>query len=331
LRSTTFKKLICVALFLSSPVAVQAQATADAVVTLRSVVSPDTMTVGDPVQLTVYITLGPRTQVETIRSPFAGTPQFELADVQDSTLRTGNAAIRKLVFTAIPFETGVFVTDSIVVLYRTAGDTVAKKLSFPGSLIVVKSVLDQDADDIKPEKQPFAFEFSDQLILLTVLILLALIGIIIVTVLFWRKRRRIHPAIAEEPVFPERPPAETALEALQTLRASSLLAENRFKEFHTKASEILRIYIEDQFRVEALEMTTPQLLSNLRSFEMQNELVALAARFLESCDLVKFAKHVPTPSQSDETLTLGISFVSKTSESSSDSSVSSTGEDESKR
>lgn len=280
----------------------------------RSVVSPDTCTVGDPVQLSIYITLGEGLTAETIQNPFAGLTQMELTDVADSSLRSGSATIRKFVFTAVPFDTGVFVTDSVYVRFRTDKDTTERQVAFAGDTLVVRSVLDEGATEIMPEKPPFPFEFSSWLILLTVLILLALIGIIVFTVLWLKKRRLTQPVPLDDDVAPGRPPAETALEALIALGKTSLLADERFKEFHIKASEIVRIYIEEQFGVEALEMTTPQLLSNLRSAGLADKPVSVAKRFLEECDLVKFAKHVPTAAQSGETLNLGKGFVRETAD-----------------
>jgi hypothetical protein len=96
-----------------------------------------------------------------------------------------------------------------------------------------------------------------------------------------------------------------ALEALAELEASPLLAHGQVKEYHIAASDILRTYVEERFRVEALEMTTREVLQGLADIGADASFRVGLRNFLEACDMVKFAKVRPDAEASHAALELG--------------------------
>jgi hypothetical protein len=82
---------------------------------------------------------------------------------------------------------------------------------------------------------------------------------------------------------------EIALERLEQIRA--LMQPSSVREFSIAISDIVRRYIEDQFKVTATHRTTEEFLRDL----LDSSDVALAAhrnllaQFLEQCDMAKFA------------------------------------------
>lgn len=116
-----------------------------------------------------------------------------------------------------------------------------------------------------------------------ILLLLAATG---TGVFFWVRRRC---EVAAEAALAARPAHETALEALQKLRA--LLSEDNAMDFIIEVSRILRVYIQDRFELRAPHRSTEEFLgeastSDLLTFEQQE----LLGDFLRQCDLVKFAR-----------------------------------------
>jgi len=111
---------------------------------------------------------------------------------------------------------------------------------------------------------------------------------------------KASPALGELP----RPPHEVALEALAALEASGLLERGQVKEYHITASDILRTYVEARFRVDALEMTTREVLDGLSAVGADPQLRVGLRTFLEACDLVKFAKARPDAEASKSALEL---------------------------
>jgi len=95
------------------------------------------------------------------------------------------------------------------------------------------------------------------------------------------------PAPKEEVV----PAWELALRELSALEASGLLVAGDWNKVYFRFSEILRGFLERNYRFAALEMTTREIAEILRGRQItkQQELIA----FFRACDKVKFAKHLP--------------------------------------
>jgi len=98
----------------------------------------------------------------------------------------------------------------------------------------------------------------------------------------WRRhRRRSRPRVLL--------PFEAALQRLEDIRR--LLDPASAREFSIAVSDIVRQYIEVQFRVTATHRTTEEFLRDL--LETSNAALAahrnLLAEFLNQCDLAKFA------------------------------------------
>ncbi len=84
------------------------------------------------------------------------------------------------------------------------------------------------------------------------------------------------------------------------LRAKQRLAEalrliGDPNQFCTEVSQTLRLYLEERFTLRAPERTTEEFLIELRnSKHLTLDQKLSLGEFLQSCDLVKFARHEPT-------------------------------------
>ena len=101
-------------------------------------------------------------------------------------------------------------------------------------------------------------------------------------------------------------------EALAELESSPLLGRGEVKEYHVVASEVVRRYVEAVFEVPSLEMTTGEVMAGLERIDAPGEARVVLHRFLDRCDLVKFAKLRPTTDAAAETLEAGRDFVLRT-------------------
>lgn len=126
--------------------------------------------------------------------------------------------------------------------------------------------------------------------------------------LLWRRRRK-----SEEEVVPPVPPHERAYDELEQLLREDLIGKGQVKFFYLRLSNILRHYIEERFGLHAPESTTEEFLVDLRTGdEFSPDQKALLRRFLEHCDLVKFAKHDPTQTEIDQSVDSCRNFISET-------------------
>ena len=124
-------------------------------------------------------------------------------------------------------------------------------------------------------------------------LLLALIAVAVGIYVFMRYKK-IPREKVKAPV-PELPAWEKAYQALEALRQENLADQGLFKEFFTRVADIVRLYMENRFNIHAPHMTTEEFLYYLGISGHLNETQKVALKeFLNSCDMVKFAKYAPT-------------------------------------
>lgn len=143
-----------------------------------------------------------------------------------------------------------------------------------------------------------------------VLIVIAVAAVALLA--YWIYRR--YFSRSREEVAPEDllPPHEKALLALSQLRDEKLWQEGREKEYYTHLTDILREYLFGRFGIQAMEMTSSQILSILRSNQETKVLNKQIKEILEMADFVKFAKVKPTPDDNEAAMRNAVAFVEET-------------------
>lgn len=128
--------------------------------------------------------------------------------------------------------------------------------------------------------------------------------------IFYVVKRKKNPfaTAPEKPV----PPYEKAVLELNRLRGEKLCEQGREREFYTRLTDILRIYLQGRFGINAMEMTSTQIRHSLQS----NETTRLSKRnmeqVLETADFVKFAKVRPLPDDNVKAYSSAMQFVEDT-------------------
>jgi len=86
------------------------------------------------------------------------------------------------------------------------------------------------------------------------------------------------------------------------------------KEYYTRLTDIIRIYIEERFNVPAMEQTTFEILSDFRENKtlLDDNSYKGLKDILELADLVKFAKLTPLPDDNHLSLNSAYLFVQHT-------------------
>lgn len=125
----------------------------------------------------------------------------------------------------------------------------------------------------------------------------------------WWLWRRWQARVQAEPVVPTIP---APVRARQRLEAALAWLEQP-KPFVTAVSDALRDYLEEAFQLRAPEQTTEEFLVALQESAMLSPQQKSSLRdFLESCDMVKFAKYEPLDSELRELHGYALQLVSQT-------------------
>lgn len=245
-------------------------------------VLPDTLT---------KIEILKRSKIDTVSSP-------------DKSLIT-----ERQIITVTSFDTGHYPVPPFRFIL---GKDTSKFVETEALLLSVYAPKVDTTQAIKEIKGPMDVPFSFREALPYIGIGLLLVAIL-VCIWYYIKQRRKKPAVVEVKI-PTRPAHEIAIEALDKLKEEKLwqTQNNGVKLYHSQLSDIVRIYIEDRYKIPAMELTTDEILNNFKRSSMPEELKSQLKQLLQLSDLVKFAKAQPLPNEHEMSLSNAYAFVSGT-------------------
>ncbi len=204
------------------------------------------------------------------------------------------------------FDTGFFVIPPLRFLKN--GDS-ARIFETQALLLEVKSIQIDTTQAIKDIKPPLEapYTFKEALPYIIGIVLLAIIFVLIY--LYFKKRKKKEATIEK---IPEVLPHILALEKLEELKQKKLWQEGKTKLYHTLITEIIRIYLENRYNINALEQTSEEIIISCRSLAINTESKIKLEQVLVLADLVKFAKTQPLPSENDLSHANAVEFVKST-------------------
>jgi hypothetical protein len=221
------------------------------------------------------------------------------------TIRYRGGCGQKIQYTLTSWETGLVTIPALQFKYRSKESKTARA-TIPAYKIKITSVLPKGkskaellALKLKGPKPPVSLPADYH----PLWYLAAAAGVALVWFLIYRWRKfRSRPDGPETAASVIREPAHViALRRLQALKEKNYPQQGNFKAYYTELSECLRQYMEDRFQVNALEMTTEEFCNYLAGRQLLPDSCRQPLqKFLVAADLIKFAKHVPEPTQAAE-------------------------------
>ena len=98
----------------------------------------------------------------------------------------------------------------------------------------------------------------------------------------------------------------TAFAALEKIKEEGIWKDNKIKEYYSEITDTVRLYIEERFNINALELTSDEIIHVFKSQVVDSESKAKLYQILTLSDFVKFAKQIPI--EAEHTLTLNNAF-----------------------
>jgi len=277
-------------------------------VVVKSTVAPERATIGTPLRYTIEVTADPDVEV-IVEQPTERIGDLDIIDFGVEPKRTveGKVVISRW-FSVVGWKPGDVELPAPGVRWRRGEDEPQAVATSP-TKVTIESVLASvpDAKDIRDIKGVEAAPADLRPYYLIAALLVAGLAIA------WLVRRwRGRPARAR-PVAPPPPAHVVATRALSELARRRLLHTGAYVEHYTTLAAIVRTYVEQRFGLRAPEMTTEEFLGvSARDARLAGPHRGLLGQFLGECDLVKFARHVPTVHDGERALGAATRFVEET-------------------
>ena len=115
-----------------------------------------------------------------------------------------------------------------------------------------------------------------------------------------------------KPVKKRLPPYEEAMQALSNLMSRNLWQNGQEKEYYTTLTDILRVYIDRRFGINAVEMTSTQIMDKIRQNEDAHIAKEQLNNVLEIADFVKFANMHTLADDNEIAFQRAVNFVEQT-------------------
>lgn len=164
---------------------------------------------------------------------------------------------------------------------------------------------EQDLYDIKEPLEP---PFNWIPILIGVAIVLVL-GAAIWFLLQWLKKRKNRVELTPEQMLT---PYEYAQLQMTEIEKEQLWQAGKIKEYYSRLTDVMRLYMERQMGINAMESTADELIEKMREIRLPKELQERIDELIHLSALVKYAKEKPGVGQNESALKTVKAFLEQT-------------------
>lgn len=275
--------------------------------------------IGDQTTLRLTVAYDAKNGVPKIQWPQIGDTIISKVDViskskirtilPDSAQPTIQQQVEDIVISS--FDSGYYAIPPFKFIIN--GDTANPQLT-EAMMLQVNTVHVDTTKAYKDIKGPIQAPFTILEILPYIgygLLALLVIGAIIYYV---RKNLKKKNAVVVEQPKVIVPPHVKALEELEKLASKNLWQEGKIKDYYTGITDILRTYLVERYDINALEMTTDEIMLSLRRRGISDTIKQKLNEVLVLADLVKFAKENPLPSDHEFCYHTSVAFITETAE-----------------
>lgn len=236
-----------------------------------------------------------------------GVEVLELSKADSSVIENDRLLIKQDILVT-SFDSSLYLLPPFKVIDGV--DTIySNQIALKVSTIPVNVDKPEEFYDIKEIWKP-PFVLADYYpIIYGVLLALFLICVIAYIIKRLRNKQSLIPFKKPEPKLP---PHEQAIKELDEIKQQKLWQQGRNKEYYTLVTETLRRYIVERFNINAMEMTSGEILDILRKDHEADSVYENLKQILNLSDYVKFAKMNPLPSENEQSLSNAYLFINQT-------------------
>lgn len=175
-----------------------------------------------------------------------------------------------------------------------------------------KGIVVDTLKDIRTIKKPIEIPYTFREYLPYIIVIWAALAIVLAALFYFlviRKRKQKQLKAKVEVYYS---PYQKAIMKLDELEKENLPMKDEIKLYYTRLTDILREYLETQYKIAALESTTDELMERLKYSSIDAASRMQLFELLSSADMVKFAKAKPGMNEHEAALISARKFVEQT-------------------
>lgn len=285
---------------------------------VNAVLDSSKIRIGEQVKLDLYITYNPNEKPLEIKWPGIGdtiTGKIEVISVTeiDTTMpdkSNPNVIQQHQQLLISAYDSGYFAIPPFKFILNndTANPYYTEALLLEVHTVPTDTSLVKTKDIKEPFGEPFNWMWYKNYFYWGLAALVFVVGLFLIIRYYNRKRRNI----LQEPEKPKVPAHITALASLEKIREEKIWQQQKVKEYYSSITDTVRLYIEERFQIPALESTSDELLTIMRSQVIDSLSKEKLKQILVLSDFVKFAKMIPVEHEHEITLQHAFDFVNGT-------------------
>lgn len=267
------------------------QATPSISVVLRA--DSTNLNMGDPIQVSLSVkhAKGQQVVLPTVADTLGSMEVSSASGIDTSAI--GNDITLVRTYTVAAYDSGTYHAGPVQVLYKSS--TGSTDTAYSNVLYFAVTTLDVDTTkpimDIKPPLEvPYVWQEFTYYIIGGALLLVLLIAAYFLYQ-FYKKNK----PVVQERYKPKDAAHVWARKELKKLEEEQLWQKGEVKQYYSRLTEILRLYLEYRYGWMGIESTTEELEAEVSMYDINAVAKGLMFETLRTADLVKFAKMLPMP------------------------------------
>lgn len=272
----------------------------------------DTIVVGQPFDYQLSLTINKDYYVEWMQFGDTLSKAIDVISVEDvktTPINNSDNVIMTQKLKLTSFDTGYVYVPEIAVTYsKSLQDSIRHTLRTDEKELYVTTVAVDTTQAFRPIKDVIKQGYTAKEVLPWVAIVIALGGLVYL-IIYLNKHKKPKVVVVEEKKKPTIPAIITARAKLNEMKNNELWNSAKTKDYYTDLTDIAREYLEGQFEIDAVEMTTDEIMQAVNELNLNNLTKSKLQDTLTTADFVKFAKANPTAEQNKQSFSDINSFV----------------------
>lgn len=283
-------------------------------ITARAELDTTDILIGDQINLNIYFSMPLDSRViwPYYQDTLVHNIEIIARSPVDTAINEDDNVVKMLQsLTITSFDSGYYHIPALKFAYQPIDDTTFTEITTMPIYLRVHTMEVDTTKAIMAIKPPLGAPITFREMLPWILMIIAGIALVFLIIFIVRKLKRKEPIFTIRPK-PVLPPHIVAISGLENLKQKKLWQAGKTKNYYTELTDIVRIYIEGRFDIQAVEMTSDEIISGLNNTDTNPEIIEKLRQTLMLADMVKFAKASPLPLENDVSLNNSMDFVKET-------------------